>query len=63
VLQFLPGRGETVGASLVADRRTMGVLFTGSTDVARILNKTLATASIPAAGPSLWSPRPVVRTP
>ena len=41
-LQLLPGRGETVGAALVADPRTMAVLFTGSTDVARILQRTLA---------------------
>ena len=34
-LQFLPGRGETVGAALVADPRVAGVLFTGSTEVAR----------------------------
>ena len=34
-LQFLPGRGETVGAALVADPRVAGVIFTGSTDVAR----------------------------
>jgi len=42
VLQLLPGRGETVGAALVADRRVQGVLFTGSTEVARILQRTLA---------------------
>lgn len=42
VLQFLPGRGETVGAQLVADGRTAGVMFTGSTDVARLINQTLA---------------------
>ncbi len=41
-LQLLPGRGETVGASLVGDVRVMGVLFTGSTEVARILQKTIA---------------------
>lgn len=34
-LQFLPGRGETVGAALVADSRVKTVLFTGSTEVAR----------------------------
>ncbi|WP_043004087.1 trifunctional transcriptional regulator/proline dehydrogenase/L-glutamate gamma-semialdehyde dehydrogenase [Comamonas testosteroni] len=38
VLQLLPGRGETVGAALVADARVAGVLFTGSTEVARLLN-------------------------
>lgn len=41
-LQLLPGRGETVGARLVADARVQGVLFTGSTEVARILQRTLA---------------------
>jgi RHH-type proline utilization regulon transcriptional repressor/proline dehydrogenase/delta 1-pyrroline-5-carboxylate dehydrogenase len=42
VLQLLPGRGETVGAMLVGDARVQGVLFTGSTDVARLLQKALA---------------------
>jgi RHH-type proline utilization regulon transcriptional repressor/proline dehydrogenase/delta 1-pyrroline-5-carboxylate dehydrogenase len=41
-VQLLPGRGETVGAALVADARVQGVMFTGSTEVARILQKTLA---------------------
>jgi RHH-type transcriptional regulator, proline utilization regulon repressor / proline dehydrogenase / delta 1-pyrroline-5-carboxylate dehydrogenase len=41
-LQLLPGRGEVVGAKLVADPRVKGVMFTGSTEVARILQKTLA---------------------
>ena len=43
VLQLLPGRGETVGAALVADARVQAVLFTGSTDVARLLQRSLAT--------------------
>ncbi len=42
VLQLLPGRGETVGAALVADPRVKGVVFTGSTEVALIINRTLA---------------------
>ena len=42
VLQLLPGRGETVGAALVADARVQAVLFTGSTEVARLLQRTLA---------------------
>jgi len=42
VLQLLPGRGETIGASLVADARVQAVLFTGSTEVARLLQTTLA---------------------
>ena len=41
-LQLLPGRGETVGAALVADPRVAGVLFTGSTAVAQHINRTLA---------------------
>ena len=41
-LQFLPGRGESVGAQLIADARVRGVLFTGSTQVAQIINRTLA---------------------
>ncbi len=41
-LQLLPGRGEVVGAALVADPRIAGVLFTGSTAVAQTINRTLA---------------------
>jgi RHH-type proline utilization regulon transcriptional repressor/proline dehydrogenase/delta 1-pyrroline-5-carboxylate dehydrogenase len=41
-LAWLHGRGETVGAALVADARTAGVCFTGSTAVARLINRTLA---------------------
>ncbi|WP_042550803.1 trifunctional transcriptional regulator/proline dehydrogenase/L-glutamate gamma-semialdehyde dehydrogenase [Ralstonia solanacearum] len=41
-VQLLPGRGETVGAALVRDARAKGVMFTGSTEVARILQRTLA---------------------
>ncbi|MBV2264622.1 MAG: trifunctional transcriptional regulator/proline dehydrogenase/L-glutamate gamma-semialdehyde dehydrogenase [Thauera sp.] len=41
-LQLLPGRGETVGAALVADARVRGVMFTGSTEVAALINRTLA---------------------
>ena len=39
---LLHGGGETVGAALVAHRHTAGVCFTGSTPVARIINRTLA---------------------
>lgn len=42
-LQLLPGPGETIGAALVADARIRGVLFTGSTQVAQLINRTLAT--------------------
>jgi RHH-type transcriptional regulator, proline utilization regulon repressor / proline dehydrogenase / delta 1-pyrroline-5-carboxylate dehydrogenase len=41
-VQWIHGRGETVGAALVADARTAGVCFTGSTQVARLINRTLA---------------------
>jgi RHH-type proline utilization regulon transcriptional repressor/proline dehydrogenase/delta 1-pyrroline-5-carboxylate dehydrogenase len=41
-LAFLPGRGEIVGARLVADPRVAGVAFTGSTETARAINRTLA---------------------
>ena len=41
-LQWLPGDGATVGAALVADPRTRGVMFTGSTEVARLLQAQLA---------------------
>jgi len=41
-LQLLPGDGERVGAPLVADTRVRGVMFTGSTEVARHIARTLA---------------------
>ena len=41
-LQLLHGPGETVGAALVADPRIAGVVFTGSTQVARIIHRALA---------------------
>ncbi len=41
-LQLLPGPGGTIGAALVADARVQGVMFTGSTDVARLLQRSLA---------------------
>jgi RHH-type proline utilization regulon transcriptional repressor/proline dehydrogenase/delta 1-pyrroline-5-carboxylate dehydrogenase len=41
-LQLLPGRGEVVGAALTSDTRVKGVIFTGSTEVAQLINRTLA---------------------
>jgi RHH-type proline utilization regulon transcriptional repressor/proline dehydrogenase/delta 1-pyrroline-5-carboxylate dehydrogenase len=41
-LQLLHGPGETVGAPLVAEPRIAGVVFTGSTQVARIIHRALA---------------------
>jgi RHH-type proline utilization regulon transcriptional repressor/proline dehydrogenase/delta 1-pyrroline-5-carboxylate dehydrogenase len=43
VVQLLPGRGETVGAKLTADNRVRGVMFTGSTEVASLLQRNIAT--------------------
>ncbi|MEX0446200.1 trifunctional transcriptional regulator/proline dehydrogenase/L-glutamate gamma-semialdehyde dehydrogenase [Xenorhabdus sp. SGI246] len=42
VLQLLPGQGETVGAMLVGDERVRGVMFTGSTEVASLLQRIIA---------------------
>src|SRR5690606_2689834 len=42
VLQLLHGPGETVGASLVAQPGVAGVVFTGSTQVAKIIQRALA---------------------
>ena len=42
VLQLLPGRGETIGAQLSQDSRIQGIMFTGSTEVAKILQRTVA---------------------
>ena len=41
-LQLLHGPGETVGASLVAQPGIAGVVFTGSTQVAKIMQRALA---------------------
>jgi RHH-type proline utilization regulon transcriptional repressor/proline dehydrogenase/delta 1-pyrroline-5-carboxylate dehydrogenase len=50
-VQLLPGDGETVGATLVADARTRGVMFTGSTEVARLIDRTLANRLDPDGKP------------
>ena len=50
VLQLLPGAGE-VGAALVADARVMGVMFTGSTAVARLIQARLAGRLTPDGRP------------
>ncbi len=47
VLQLLPGGGEEVGGRLVEDQRVQGVIFTGSTTVAALINRTLATRGGP----------------
>ncbi|WP_376694546.1 bifunctional proline dehydrogenase/L-glutamate gamma-semialdehyde dehydrogenase PutA [Wenzhouxiangella sp. EGI_FJ10409] len=47
-LQCLPGDGK-VGAALTGDARIAGVAFTGSTETARIINRTLAERDGPIA--------------
>jgi RHH-type transcriptional regulator, proline utilization regulon repressor / proline dehydrogenase / delta 1-pyrroline-5-carboxylate dehydrogenase len=42
VLQLVFGLGHTVGAALVAHEKTAGVVFTGSTAVAKIIQRALA---------------------
>lgn len=47
VLHFIPGRGSIVGARAVADPRIAGVAFTGSTETAQAINRSLANRSGP----------------
>jgi RHH-type proline utilization regulon transcriptional repressor/proline dehydrogenase/delta 1-pyrroline-5-carboxylate dehydrogenase len=42
VLHLLPGSGEVVGAALVRDARVAGIAFTGSTEVAKGIQRALA---------------------
>ena len=42
VLQMAHGTGDTVGAALVAQDGIAGVVFTGSTQIAKIINRALA---------------------
>ncbi|MCQ8240164.1 trifunctional transcriptional regulator/proline dehydrogenase/L-glutamate gamma-semialdehyde dehydrogenase [Rhizosaccharibacter radicis] len=49
-LVLVPGDGA-VGAALVADETVRGVMFTGSTEVARAINRTLAARLSPAGDP------------
>ena len=42
VLHFVPGRGSRIGPVLTGDPRIAGVAFTGSTDTARLINRSLA---------------------
>ncbi|MBD8050311.1 bifunctional proline dehydrogenase/L-glutamate gamma-semialdehyde dehydrogenase PutA [Limnohabitans sp. JUR4] len=41
-VQLLPGEGREVGLQLVRDARVQGVMFTGSTETARVLQAALA---------------------
>ncbi len=49
-LQLLPGDGA-IGAALVAAPQTAAVMFTGSTEVARLIQRQLATRLSPAGKP------------
>jgi RHH-type proline utilization regulon transcriptional repressor/proline dehydrogenase/delta 1-pyrroline-5-carboxylate dehydrogenase len=42
VMQLLPGSGKVIGGQLVPDNRIAGILFTGSTETARVINRQLA---------------------
>ena len=48
-LQYLPGDGATVGATLTSDARVDGVVFTGSTETARIIQGAMAEHLAPGA--------------
>ena len=52
VIQLLPGLGETVGAQLTGDERVRGVMFTGSTAVATLLQRNLAGRLDPQGRPT-----------
>jgi RHH-type proline utilization regulon transcriptional repressor/proline dehydrogenase/delta 1-pyrroline-5-carboxylate dehydrogenase len=41
-LQFVPGEGAEVGAALTRDPRLAGIVFTGSTDTARMIERSMA---------------------
>jgi len=49
VLHLLPGDGPVVGAAISADARLAGMCFTGSTDTARLINRTMAKSAAPGA--------------
>lgn len=42
VLQLMPGSGGKIGNALVEDERSSGILFTGSTETAKTIQRTLA---------------------
>ncbi|MFO1120535.1 MAG: L-glutamate gamma-semialdehyde dehydrogenase, partial [Rhodospirillales bacterium] len=59
VLHLLPGDGARVGGALAADPRVAGVIFTGSLDTARAINRALADRT-PASRPGGHSATPPV---
>ena len=48
-LHFLPGDGPEIGAAVLSDPRLAGVVFTGSTETARQINRVLAARTGPLA--------------
>ena len=48
-LQLVPGKGSVVGARMTSDSRIDGVALTGSTDTARLINRSLAARDAPLA--------------
>jgi len=42
VLHLIPARGSQIGKVMVPDERISGIAFTGSTDTAQVINRTLA---------------------
>ncbi len=48
-LAFLPGDGAVLGRALLSDARVAGVAFTGSTEVAQLINRQLAARDGPIA--------------
>ncbi|WP_342222003.1 trifunctional transcriptional regulator/proline dehydrogenase/L-glutamate gamma-semialdehyde dehydrogenase [Candidatus Fukatsuia endosymbiont of Tuberolachnus salignus] len=51
-LQLLPGKGEKVGTWLVNDPRVRGVMFTGSTKIASLLQRNIAGRLDPQGRPT-----------
>ena len=49
VLQFVPGRGSMIGQQLLTRNEIAGVCFTGSTETAWTINRTLAARNAPIA--------------
>jgi RHH-type proline utilization regulon transcriptional repressor/proline dehydrogenase/delta 1-pyrroline-5-carboxylate dehydrogenase len=47
VLHLVPGRGSRIGPTLTGDPRIAGVAFTGSTETARLINRSLAAGDGP----------------
>lgn len=48
-LQLLPGEGGVVGAAMTGDPKVSGVVFTGSTVTAQIINRAMAKTAVPDA--------------